>query len=182
MINRNEIKKNIIDFGSFKNLKQYQGYLNGFLLLKETSCLNQIILESKMGKNSIEKLISKFPEKNYSVTKLELGINQDDDLNLNDFLNIFSNLSDLTVETSHERPYWSCGHIPTAGKKEIIITQNKNSKIKNIKLYLIGEEKRKIKICCESYSKIQSLDIYVDNIDINFLPFFQKDNKIIFNS
>ena len=67
-------------------------------------------------------------------------------------------------------------------KKKIIITQNKNSKIKNIKLFLIGDFGRKIEIICESYSKIQSLDIYVDNIDINSLPFFQKNNKIIFNS
>ena len=65
--------------------------------MEETSRLNQIILISKIGKKSIEKLISKFPEKNYSVTKLELKINQHDDLNLNDFLNILSNLSDLTV-------------------------------------------------------------------------------------
>ena len=182
LIYTNDSDNNIIDFRSLKSLKKYEGYLDDFLLLEETSGLNQIILISKIGKKSIEKLMSKFPEKNYSITKLELRINQDDDLNLNDFLNIFTNLSDLTVETSHERPHWTCGFSPSAGKKKIIITQNKNSKIKNIKLFLIGDFGRKIEINCESYSKIQSLDIYVDNIDINSLPFFQKDNKIIFNS
>ena len=182
LINTNDSDNNILDFRSLKSLKKYEGYFDDFLLLEETSRLNQVILESNIGEKCIEKLISKFPEKNYSVTKLELRINQDDNLNLNDLLNIFINLSDLTVETSHERGKWSCGYSISAGKKKIIITQNKNSKIKNIKLFLIGDFGRKIEINCESYSTIQSLDIYVDNIDINFLPFFQKDNKIIFNS
>ena len=182
LIYNNEADNNIIDFKSLKNLKKYEGYLNYFLLLEETSGLNQIIIESYIHEKLLEELISKFPEKNNSVTKLELRIVQDDDLNLNDFLNIFTNLSDLTVETSHDRPNWSCGYSSSAGKKKIIINENKNSKIKNIKLFLIGDFGRKIEIICESYSKIQSLDIYMDNIDINSLPFFQKDNKIIFSS
>ena len=118
LIYTNDSDNNIIDFRSLKSLKKYEGYLDDFLLLEETSGLNQIILISKIGKKSIEKLMSKFPEKNYSITKLELRINQDDDLNLNDFLNIFTNLSDLTVETSHERPHWTCGYSPSAGKKK----------------------------------------------------------------
>ena len=182
LISRNKIDKNIIDFGSLKNLKQYQGYLKDFLLLKETSCLNQIILESFLHEENIENIISKFPEKNYSITKLYLKIIPDDDLNIDNFLNIFQNLSDLTVETEDDTRGWTCGYKPIAGKKNIIINQKKNSKIKNIKLILVGRSEIKFEINCESYTKIQSLDIHVDAIDIDFLNIFSKNNNIILNS
>ena len=179
LINRNGID-NIIDFGSLKNLKQYQGYLTGFLLIKETSCINQIILESFLRKENIENIISKFQEKIYSVTKLDLKIVHYDGLILDDFLNIFPNLSDLTIQTPDDTDGWSHGK-PKAGEKKIIINQNENSKIKNIKIILVGISKIKLKINCESYTKIQSLDIHVDAIDVDFLNIFSKED-IIFNS
>ena len=174
--------KNIIDFGSLKNLKQFQGFSEGFLLLKETSCLNQIILESVLDKEDIEKIKSKFPEKIYSVTKLDFGIKPYDGLNFDDFLNIFPNLSDLTVKTPDDTSGWSCGYDPIPRKKKIIINENKNSKIKNIKIIVVGRSEIKLEISCESYTKIQSLDIHADAIDIDFLNIFSEDKEIIFNS
>ena len=174
--------KNIIDFGSLKNLKQFQGFSEGFLLLKETSCLNQIILESVLDKEDIEKIKLKFPEQIYSVTKLDFGIKPYDGLNFDDFLNIFPNLSDLTVKTPDDTSGWSCGYDPIPRKKKIIINENKNSKIKNIKIIVVGRSEIKLEISCESYTKIQSLDIHADAIDIDFLNIFSEDKEIIFNS
>ena len=175
--------KSIIDFGSLKNLKQYLGFLNDFLLLKETSCLNQIILKSWLDKEDIDHIISQYPEKIYSVTKLEFGINKPNvDLNYNDFINIFPNLSDLTVKTPDDTTGWSCGYDPIPKKKKIIINENKNSKIKNIKMILVGRSEFKLEINCESYTKIQSLDIQADAIDIDFLNIFAEEKEIIFNS
>ena len=71
--------------------------------------------------------------------------------------------------------------IQSQGKK-IIINENKNSKIKNIKIIVVGRSEIKLEISCESYTKIQSLDIHADAIDIDFLNIFSEDKEIIFNS
>ena len=125
-----------------------------------------------MFESNIENIISKFPEKIYSVTKFDFGIEPYDGLNFDDYLNIFPNLSDLTVATPDDTSGWSCGYEPIPKKKSIIINENKNSKIKNIKLIIVGRREIKLEISCESYTKIQSLDIHADAIDIDFFNIF----------
>ena len=88
----------------------------------------------------------------------------------------------MIFKTRYERSYYTDGYYPIVGEKKLIITENQNSKIKNIKVVLIGDDPRTIKINCLPYNKIESFDLYVDVINIDSIPLFESKCDIIFNS
>ena len=188
-----------IDFKSLKKLKSFEGDIHYFLLLENSSSLKEVTLtkyndeknifmntfkEIDCSKGKYEKL--KSYKKIHSVTKLK--INQDNILNLNDFLNIFPNLSDLIIETHSYRYYgrkYTCGYEPNAGNKKVIITENPNSKITNIKFVLLGDDGYILKFNCQPFNKLKSFDLYADILDIDSLdclPFFKNKCDTLFNS
>ena len=91
----------------------------------------------------------------YSVKKMKLPRF---DINMDDFLNIFPNLSELIINIDCQ-PTCSCDALPFIREKEIILTENPNSKIKNIKIVFIAKGPESIKIQCLPFNKIESLDL-----------------------
>ena len=102
-------------------------------------------------------------------------------LNLNDLINFFPNLLDLNVEYWEEYPWLSCGARAEIGPKNIIIEENENSKINNIKLSLYAANYITIKLNCIPYNILKSFDLYTDYIEIDNFPFFKSKCNIIFN-
>ena len=100
---------------------------------------------------------------------------------MDDFLNIFPNLSELIINIDCE-PTCSCGALPFIREKKIILTENPNSKIKNIKIVLIAKGPDTIKIQCLPYNKIESLDLCTDFINEDSFPLFKSEFNVIFNS
>ena len=117
-----------------------------------------------------------------SVTNVKLKISQDDNLNLNDFLNIFPNLSHLIVETKTYRPKYTCRYVPIIGEKKLIINQKSKSNINNLKFILIGNHARTLQFSCQPFNKIKSFNLYTDVVDISTLPFFKNKCNVIFSS
>ena len=62
------------------------------------------------------------------------------------------------------------------------MTENENSKIDDIKIFLSGEEGITLNIRCSPYNEIKSFDLSIDAINLESTPFFNNSNNIIFNS
>jgi len=165
-----------------KNLKYFKGCLNHFLLLEETSLLEEIIMEDGIDESDLKEIKKEIERKKsgnyYSVKKIKL---YRFNLNMDDFLNIFPNLSELIINIDCE-PTCSCGALPFIREKKIILTENPNSKIKNIKIVLIAKGPDTIKIQCLPYNKIESLDLCTDFINEDSFPLFKSEFNVIFNS
>ena len=180
-----------LDFYSFKNLKYFKGNLNNFSLLKETQLLEEIIIKNGIKVSDLTKIIEKemgIKGKNsvnfFSVKKIELNIRVERgefDVNIDDFLRIFPNLLELIID-EYNKSFWTCGYVPVIGEKYLLLTENPNSKLKSIKIVLIGDYGRTIKINCLPYDKMESFDLYVDVINIDSIPLFKSECNIIFNS
>jgi len=123
----------------------------------------------------------KTKEKCYSVKKLKLKIKISHSLNLNDLINFFPNLLDLNVEYLKCYGWYTFGDKPNIEPKKIIIEENENSKINNIKLSLYAENGITIELNCMLYNKLKSFDLYTDYIEIDNFPFFKSECNNIFN-
>ena len=133
----------------------------------------------KSGLKEIKKEIERKKSGNYySVKKIKL---YRFNLNMDDFLNIFPNLSELIINIDCE-PTCSCGALPFIREKKIILTENPNSKITNIKIVLIAKGPDTLKIQCLPYNKIESLDLCTDVINEDPFPLFKNECDVIFNS
>ena len=64
---------------------------------------------------------------------------------------------------------------------KIIIEENENSKINNIKFNLHPKYGITIKLNCLPYNILKSFDLYTDYIEIDNFPFFKSKCNIIFN-
>lgn len=183
------------NFNNFKKLKNFEGKIKNFLLLGETPLLENIILTEKIEQSDL-KLIIKM-EKEYkrkklslnyydnynSVKKLELNISDNSNnlnLDLNKIQKMFPNLSDLIINGDN-KSFWLDG-TPINEEKKLIITEDENSKIKNIKIVIIGDGGRTIKFSCKPYDKIESFDLTVDVISVDFIPIFKSNCNIMFKS
>ena len=173
-----------LDFKNLMKLKKFEGDINYFLLLEPSKLLESLILYSIFGFESfVESLKTK--EKYYSVKKLKIIIYRS--LNLNDLTIFFPNLLDLNVE--YRKDYinkinvcgFRHGFIPAISPKKIIIEENENSKINNIKLSLHAKDGITIELNCMPYNILKSFDLYTDYIDIDNFPFFKSKCNIIFN-
>jgi len=189
----------IIDFKSLINLKKFYGQVNYFLLLKDTLLeevyllyqrensidiekeLIEKLLEIKTLKdihlNSIEKitdkLISDIKGKNYSVTSIYINwLNEETYCKLDNFQMKFPNLRKFEINN------WICRYEKNDEKLEI--KEDKNSKINN--LYIEAGWGSHIYFCLSEYDKLESIKLNFGKIINNNLPFFDKNNKIIFNS
>ena len=179
-------KNNDLVYNSLIKLKKFIGEINNFLLLTNINLLEEIYLTNYVNQGDIEQMLSVFlnDEKNKifnSATKIKLKICSGD-LNLDKFLNLFPNLNKLICETRYYCNMWTCDYEPTLAEKKIIITENENSKIDDIKIFLSGEEGITLNIRCSPYNKIKSFDLSIDAINLESNPFFNNSNNIIFNS
>ena len=102
-------------------------------------------------------------------------------------INFFPNLLDLNVEYRNDyieiKTVCGCrrGFIPAISPKKIIIEENENSKINNIKLSLHAIDGITIELNCMPYNKLKSFYLYTDYIEIDNFPFFKSKCNIIFN-
>ena len=64
----------------------------------------------------------------------------------------------------------------------MIITENENSKIKNINIIIIGDNEGAIKFSCKSYEKIEFFDLTIYVINVDNIPFLKVIVYIIFIS
>ena len=179
-------KNNDLVYNSLIKLKKFIGEINNFLLLTNINLLEEIYLTDYVNQGDIEQMLSVFlnDEKNKifnSATKIKLKICSRD-LNLDKFLNLFPNLNKLICETRYYCNTWSCDYEPTLAEKKIIMTENENSKIDDIKIFLSGEEGITLNIRCSPYNEIKSFDLSIDAINLESNPFFNNSNNIIFNS
>ena len=202
----------LIDFKSLENLKYSKGFSKNFMFVDEISPLEKIIIDFyTFEENIMEKLISmntikemdlnfhnidnsfdklKKPiSKNCSLSKINLFFNGLFPEDLNYFLDLFPNLTDLTFKSIYHKKKVRCFHPFREGpykkkENEIQIIENPLSKISNIKIALITEGVNKdiLKFDCQPYDKIKSFDLYIESINIDNIPFFKNCCDIIFDS
>ena len=175
-----------LDFKNLMKLKKFEGNINYFLLLEPSKLLESLIIsfydnDFTSIEEKEEKVMKslKTKQKFYSVKKLKINLYQS--LNLNDLINFFPNLLDLNVEYWEKYPLLSCGARAEIGPKNIIIEENENSKINNIKLSLYAANYITIELNCIPYNILKSFDLYTDYIEIDNFPFFKSKCNIIFN-
>ena len=202
--NNFKIKYNtIFDFSSFVNLKILYCDIGDFMCLQKTKLeilkmrvYNNISFDNE--KLMLEKIISTKTLKeiqfwlvnlsnddiaqingtNGSVNKISLlNNNNKSDLCVYELQKKFPNLSEISIDTSHNF-YQSDQSL-----LELEIKENKNCKVK--KIAIIGKRNKHIQLYCESYNSLESLHFDfqkgVNNLE-NVIGIFNKDNKIVFES
>ena len=177
----------------FTDLYLYEGKRNIIkkVLLKiiQIESLKEIYIDFKH--HSIENDVKNLDldNKNYSVRKLTIKVEEVDELDLNEIQNIFPNLTDFVVINKNCRHRIRCGNDPTLKmprnicEKDIIITENPESKINRLKIhFLYGEFFYSLKFNCAPFNKIEYFDLCIESTNIDLIPFFQKECDIIFES
>ena len=118
-----------------------------------------------------DEILSTIQCKNESVTELHLQIyGKSIDIIINNFQNIFPNLTDIFIHISS---------LQYKGNVIINIEENINSKVKNINVRIEGIS---LKMYCQSYDKLESIDLNIFNQVLNIYPILSEDNNKIFKS
>ena len=194
----------IIDFKSLEKLKFYSGPSKYFLILENIYPLEKLTLNDFLVEGLTEKIISfktlkelklifskdnfsafkdinKIKNKNYSLIKLTLVFEKNyqiDNILINSFQNIFPNLSDIIIKKSN----FNITNQTELLENDLIITENPESKIENLKIYLVTDNKSILKINSCPFNKIKNFDLTTQAINIDLIPFFAYKNDIIFDS
>ena len=217
LLHNNSEYDSIIDFNSLKKLKIFKGSSENFLLLENSANLEKLILDDIYEENLIfEKIISlnhlqeielnfrnyskiqfdcfnEIKNKNYTVKKLIISFDDIIEINIIGLQNFFWNLTELiiikpTFEKYRRRCVYNRNFGPYKLKEKcIIIAQNENSKIDNLKLYLpIGyiynHQDFKLILNSAPFDKIKYFDLTSDSPKLDKIPFFQEKCYDIFAS
>ena len=188
----------IIDISSLKSLKIFKGNSKYFLLLENDVFLEKLSLDKfqRLTHNNEIKIIKKIlpmntlkkisfmifkdindelinlKETNKSITKMKVKINK---CNLNNFFNIFPNLSILKIYSIYDY---------NSKKSYLEIKENPNCKIINIIIKINCCSYLKSKLSCQSIEKLQYVDFSIkEKINLNnSFPIFNSKCKIIFHN
>jgi len=195
----------IIDFYSLKNIQKLKIEANDFLNLKNTSLISLSVKPYNINSDNyytneterkiIEKIISiktlkeinlelkildnkelsEIHGENPSITKIGL-INRKKDIDLNNFLIKFPNLSNFYL-------YYNTNTNSFEDKNKAQIKENANYKINKIKLNI---KKPNLNLYCQSYKNLIYFDLEISVDDKNYvkniLPILNNKCKIIFKS
>ena len=191
----------IMDLANLKNLKIFKGKSEHFLSLNNSESLEKLIIYS-FGKQELKKIISlkalqeieineifdnqlEYYGKNPSVKKLKICCCKSrGNFNLLYFLENFPNLNDLTIDINCIEPLFTCEWESHSKKydEQIIIKEDSKSMINKI-LINLKSEGYVIKFNCAPYQNLEYIDLIIDRLDINNLPFFlNKCDNISFDS
>ena len=180
----------IMDLANLKNLKIFKGKSEHFLSLNNSESLEKLIIYS-FGKQELKKIISlkalqeieineifdnqlEYYGKNPSVKKLKICCCKSrGNFNLLYFLENFPNLNDLTIDINCIEPLFTCEWESHSKKydEQIIIKEDSKSMINKI-LINLKSEGYVIKFNCAPYQNLEYIDLIIDRLDINNLPFF----------
>ena len=194
----------ILDFSSFKKLKNFIGDSENFIFLENNISLEEVYLDDykdisdEIEKKNLESIcsikslkfidlslkkiygedISDIKNINTSVTKMKINLDYNHRCNiLYEIQQKFPNLEDLYIRTFDQI---------FGGDAEFEIKEKSDCKIKKIKIDL--KHYYEVKFFCISYEKLESVKInidYKDNINMkleNSFPIFNMKCNILFKS
>ena len=150
---------------------QHLNHNNEIKIIEKILPMNTLKKISFMISKDINDELLNLKETNKSITKMKVIINK---CNLNNFYNIFPNLSILKIYSN----------INESKKSYFEIKENPNSKIINIIIKINYSSYLDAKLSCQSFEKLQHVEFYFkEKINLNnSFPIFNSKCKIIFHN